>query len=136
MLKVSNVVLDSAAVLAFILGEPGGRKVGELMGRLDAEENLSVAISTVNWCEILTRLQRANRSISPGELAALLSGVELVPLGRADAELAASYSSHDLSLSLGDRVCLALAHLRGATAWTTDRIWARTKIKVSIEVLR
>lgn len=133
---MSSIVLDSAAVLAFVLGEPGGRKVGALIGRLDAKEDLTVAISTVNWCEILTRLLRENKSMTAAELAALLSGVELVPVGRADAELAASYSSQDQSLSLGDRVCLALAHLRGATAWTTDRIWARTKINVPIEVLR
>ncbi|MGA9423756.1 MAG: PIN domain-containing protein [Terracidiphilus sp.] len=131
-----NIVLDSAEVLAYVLAEPGGRKVAALIEKLDTEENVVVAIGTVNWCEILTRLRRANKSMAEGELATLLAGVELIPLSRADAELAAAFSELDRSLSLGDRACLALAHSRGATAWTTDKIWSRTKVKVPVEVLR
>ena len=133
---MNNIVLDSAAVLAYILAEPGGRKVAALIARIDAGDDVTVAIGTVNWCEILTRLRRANKSMAEGELATLLAGVELIPFGRADAELAAAFSELDRSLSLGDRACLALAHARGATAWTTDKIWARTKVRVPVEVLR
>lgn len=134
--ELSNIVLDSAAVLAFVLAEKGGRKIGALMDRIDAQEDVKVAISTVNWCEILTRLQRDNKAITEAELAALLQGVELVPFERADASIAASFSVADRSLSLGDRACLALAQSRGATAWTADRIWARAKLNVPIEVIR
>jgi len=133
---VSNIVLDSAAVLAYVLAEPGGRKVAALIAKLDAGDDVTVAISTVNWCEILTRLRRDSKTITEPELATLLAGVELVPLSRADAELAAALSEQDRSLSLGDRACLALAKSRGATAWTTDKAWARTEVKVPIEVLR
>lgn len=133
---MTNVVLDSAAVLAFVLAEPGGRKVDALIGKLDTDEDVKVAISTVNWCEILTRLRRDSKSVTEAELTTLMAGVELIPFGRADAEFAAALSEQDRSLSLGDRACLALAHFRGATAWTTDKIWARTKIKVPIEILR
>jgi len=134
--ELSNIVLDSAAVLAFVLAEKGGQKVGALMDKLDAQEDVKVAISTVNWCEILTRLRRDNRAITEAELTALLQGVELVPFERADASNAAAFSVPDRSLSLGDRACMALAHSRGATAWTADRIWARAKLNVPIEVIR
>ncbi|HWE83441.1 MAG TPA: PIN domain-containing protein [Terracidiphilus sp.] len=134
--ELNNIVLDSAAVLAFVLAEKGGQKIGVLMDRLDAQEDVKVAISTVNWCEILTRLRRDNEAMTEAELAALLQGVELVPFERADASHAAAFSVADRSLSLGDRACLALAQSRGATAWTADKIWARAKLNVPIEVIR
>jgi ribonuclease VapC len=133
---LSNIVLDSAAVLAFVFGEKGSQKIGALMDRLDSKGDINVAISTVNWCEILTRLRRDNKAMTEAELAALLQGVELVPFARADASQAAALSIADRSLSLGDRACLALAQSRGATAWTADRIWARAKLNVPVEVIR
>lgn len=133
---MSKVILDSSAVLAMILKEPGGRRVGTLLDAVDAGEDVQVAISAVNWCEILTRLRRDNRAVTSDELAALLSGVEFVPLDRVHAELAADLAPIALSLSLGDRACLALAASRKAKAWTTDKIWAQAKVGVDIEILR
>lgn len=132
----SAIVLDSAAVLAMILKEPGGARVSALLDAIDLGKDVQVAINAVNWCEILTRLHRDNQNMTAEELAALLSGVELVPFERPLAELAASYAPLNLALSLGDRACLALASLRKATAWTTDKAWARVKIGVAVEILR
>lgn len=70
------------------------------------------------------------------KLNALLADVELIPLTKTEAELAADYSCVHRDLSLGDRACLALASARGATAWTTDKAWARAKVGVPVEVLR
>jgi PIN domain nuclease of toxin-antitoxin system len=39
-------------------------------------------------------------------------------------------------LSLGDRVCLALAASRNATAWTADAEWKKLKVGVKIRLLR
>lgn len=110
-----------------------------MKGMLDALDNgddVQVAVSAVNWCEILTRLYRDNRAMTVGELAALLAGIEVVMFTDTDAELAAAFALADPSLSLGDRACLALASDRKATAWTTDKLWARFKIPVQIEILR
>jgi len=93
-------------------------------------------IGVMNWCEILTRLYRDHASMTIQELDALLGGVELVPFARAEADLAADYSRTYPELSLGDRACLALAKVRNATAWTTDKPWNRVKVGVSVEVLR
>jgi ribonuclease VapC len=74
--------------------------------------------------------------MTSGDLAALLAGVELVAFDQKSAELAAAFVRIDRSLSLGDRACLALASIRKAKAWTTDKIWTRAKLPVDLEVLR
>jgi ribonuclease VapC len=133
---VPDLVLDSSAVLAFILKEPGGERVKALLDALDNGDDVQVAVSAVNWCEILTRLYRDNQAMTVGELAALLTGVEVVMFTSTDAELAAVFARADPSLSLGDRACLSLASDRKAPAWTTDKLWARLKVPVEVEILR
>jgi ribonuclease VapC len=133
---VSKIVLDSSAVLAMILRELGGERVKAALDAIGQEIAEEVAISSVNWCEVLTKLQRSPAFLTPLELAGILSGVELVPFERASAELAAHLGLAAPFLSLGDRACLALASERGATAWTTDKIWAQTKVGVPVEILR
>ncbi len=119
-----------------ILKEPGGDRVEALLDAILQGRSNEVAISSANWCEILTRLQRSPVFLTPEELAGILGGVELLPLDRAGAERAAQLSLTAPHLSLGDRVCLALASLRGATAWTTDKLWSKVKLGVRIELLR
>jgi ribonuclease VapC len=134
---VNRVVLDSSAVLAMILKEPGGDRVESLLDRLDAgSRRIHIAISAVNWCEILTRLERAELAMTGERLASILSGVEVQPFGKTEAEVSAKYARLDASLSIGDRACIALAAQRRAVAWTTDKIWARVSLPVKVEFLR
>jgi ribonuclease VapC len=133
---VNSIVLDSAAVLAMILEEPGGERVDALLDAVELGSDVQVAISSVNWCEILTRMQRDNLEMSGERLSAVLTGVELIPFGQADAELAASYAQVSRALSLGDRACLALARNHQATAWTADKVWTQFKLDVPIELIR
>ncbi len=136
MKQGNSVVLDSSAVLALILKEPGGNRVGDLLALAESDRDLRIAIGLVNWCEILTRLYRDHASMTTQQLDALLGGVELVPFARTEADLAANYSRTYPELSLGDRACLALTKVRNATAWTTDKAWIRVKAGVPIAVLR
>jgi ribonuclease VapC len=133
---VSSVVLDSSAVLALILNEPGGQHVDALLDRLDRGEIAQIALSALTWCEILSRLHRNNDAMTASELAGLLEGVEVVSFTLPDAELAADFARMDRSISLGDRACLALARTRNATAWTTDKVWQRLNIGVTVKGLR
>jgi len=126
---VNRVVLDASAVLAMILNEPGGERVESLLDDVEAGSDVSVSISSVNWCEILTRLERES-------LAAVLSGVELVPFGKAEAEAAVAFVRVSRALSLGDRACLALASNLQAAAWTTERLWTRCQVDVPVELIR
>ncbi len=129
---MSRIVLDASAALAFILNEPGGNRV---MALLRANE-VPVSMSTVNWCEVLTRLQRDSPIIDPQKLASMLPGIEIVPFSQADADFAAELAKVCAALSLGDRACVALASSRKATAWTTDKQWARHNLGPKIELLR
>lgn len=133
---MSRIVFDASAVLAMILKEPGGDRVEKALDAASQGTDTEIAISSVNWCEVLTKLQRSPASLTPDELAGMLTGVELVPFERSGAELAAQLNLLAPFISLGDRACLALASTLGATAWTTDKAWARAKVDVPVEVLR
>jgi PIN domain nuclease of toxin-antitoxin system len=126
------VVLDASAALALILNEPGGNRV---MALIQAQQ-IPIAMSSANWCETLTRLQRDSPIMDAKKLASMLPGVEVVPFSRAEAELAAELAKRSGALSLGDRACLALAITRKARAWTTDKMWSSLKLPVRVEFLR
>jgi len=133
---VNRIVLDASAVLAMILNEPGGERVDALLDALELGSDAEVFISSVNWCEILTRMQREKLDMSGERLSAVLAGVELVPFGRAESEAAAAYGYVSRSLSLGDRACLALAKSQQASAWTTERLWSQCQLDVPVELIR
>jgi PIN domain nuclease of toxin-antitoxin system len=129
-------VLDSSAILAMVLGERGGERIEALLDSIEAGADLQVYVSWVNWCEVLTRNRRDNPEATADELTAALVGVELVPFAGYGAELAANYAGVNRALCLGDRACLALARSLQATAWTTERLWARCVLDVPVELIR
>ena len=133
---MNRIVLDASVVLAMILHEPGGERMEALLDAVQTGSAVGVAISSVNWCEVLTRLERENVGISGQRLSAVLSGVELIPFGKADDEAAVRFVQVSRALSLGDRACLALAGATRATAWTTERLWTRCKLDVPVELIR
>lgn len=133
---MSKIVFDASAVLAMILKEPGGDRVETALDVANQGTETEIAISSVNWCEVLTRLQRSPASLTPEELAGILGGVEVVPFERTGAEQAAQLNLLSPSISLGDRACLALASDRKATAWTTDKAWNKVKAGIPIRFLR
>ena len=133
---MNRIILDASAVLAMILKEPGGERVYELLDAVELGAGVQVAISAVNWCEILTRMQREKVNLSGERLSAILAGVKLVPFGRADAEVAAAYAHVSRALSLGDRACLALAKSKHAIAWTTEQLCSQCQVDVPVELIR
>ncbi len=133
---MNRIVLDASAVLAMILNEPGGERLDTLLDAVELGSDIEIFISSVNWCEILTRMLRENLSISGERLLAVLAGVELVPFGRSEAEVASAYVNISRALSLGDRACLALAKSKQATAWTAERLWSQYQLDVPVELIR
>jgi ribonuclease VapC len=129
---VTNIVLDSSAVLAMVFGEPGGKRVhAAIVSTLHV-----VSISAINWCEVLAKLGQKSPIMTAEKLTAILPGVEVVAFGQADAEQVAALARSCPQISLGDRACLALARSLDATAWTTDKIWAKLPAGAALEVLR
>jgi PIN domain nuclease of toxin-antitoxin system len=127
---MSDVVLDSSAILAFVRGEPGGDIVADYRGR--------AAISAVNLAEVRTRLSDygfAEPEID-GIAGFLDARVEIFGEREARAAGMLRRTTRHLGLSLGDRACLALAQQLGLPVLTADRNWAKLKIGVEVHLIR
>jgi PIN domain nuclease of toxin-antitoxin system len=129
---MTNVVLDSSAVLAMVFDEPGGKRVHAAI----VSPQFRVSMSAINWCEVLTKLGQKSRIVTADRLTAMLPGVEVMQFGQEEAVQVATLAKSCPNLSLGDRACLALAIWLDATAWTTDKIWAKLPMLAALEMLR
>jgi PIN domain nuclease of toxin-antitoxin system len=114
---VTEAVLDSSAVLALLLAEPGADRVkAALPGAL---------LSTVNLAEVVTKLCERGMPADDARAAVEAIGVELVAFDVEQACAAGDLrnATRAAGLSLGDRACLALGRLRGLPAVTADTAW-------------
>ena len=128
------VVFDSSAILAVLYKEPGSLAVLEAA----ADPDRTVLISSVNLCEVVTKLVLggASSSIVTVSIRPFLPYVVAFDSEQALVAGELSRLTRKLGLSLGDRACLALAASRKATAWTTDLAWLKLKTGVKIHLLR
>lgn len=111
---VAVVVLDSSALLACIFGEPGAREV--------ARQLHGAHMGAANWSESLVKMRTSLERESLSALALQL-GLVVDDVTRVDAERAAELHATSPSLSLGDRLCLALAERLDAEVLTADKAW-------------
>lgn len=123
-------VLDASAVIAVLRNEPGAAIV---LGAVPKG-----AISTVNLCEVLTKLAEASVSDETARESVGLLSLEIVDFDQQQAIKAAGLRlpTRHRGLSMGDRACLALAASRKDRVVTTDRAWADLDLGVEIEVIR
>ena len=124
------IVLDASALLAFLLNEPGAAKVA---AHLD-----EACMSTANLAEVLSKSEERG-----GDAKALLAQIARTPIEMAPLSVSAALAAARLrpktksaGLSLGDRICLALAQVRGCEAWTADKRWASLKLGIAVHVIR
>ncbi len=121
-------VVDASALLALLLGEPGGDKVSAILD--------SSAVSAVNWSEIVAYYARDGASEQ--EIRQLIDPlpVERVPFGEPLSYIAGLLipATRAAGLSFGDRACLALARQLGVKAMTTDRPWSGIAHAAGVEV--
>jgi PIN domain nuclease of toxin-antitoxin system len=95
-------------------------------------------LGAVNYSEVVAKLvDRGTPREQILEIMAQLD-VEVVPVDRAQATTAGLLrgGTRSAGLSLGDRMCLALAIGRNAVALTTDRAWGELELEVTVEVAR
>ena len=114
---MTTAVIDASALLAMLLGEPGGSIVRERLR--------DCAVTTVNLAEAAAVFYR--RGMPDAMVDAMLRPLPSL-LVEFDEELA--YASAKLApltraagLSLGDPACLALASRLGVPPLTADRSW-------------
>lgn len=122
-----TIVLDSSALLAFLLGETGAEVV-----RVALPE---AQMSTVNYSEVPARLIRDHPR------AAVLAALERLDIRtrRPDEWLAIEAGllveqTRSKGLSLADRFCLVLARRLACPALTADRAWLEIADAVGVEV--
>ena len=127
---MSKYVLDASAVLALLNQETGQEKVA---GVLDES-----VMSTVNFCEVMGKLIDAGLPEDEASDSIELLNIEVIDFDKETARVAAALRARTrkLGLSLGDRSCLALGLARRNTIVTAEKIWAKLKIGVSIEIIR
>ena len=123
-------VVDASALLATIHNEKGGELVKENIDRC--------VISTVNWSEVLQKLERANIDSTQVETALTALGLGIIDFTDDDAHLAAKLwgQSKKLGLSLADRACIATGLRLRARIITADTIWGQLKVDVEIRLIR
>lgn len=110
-------VLDASAALAFLQGEKGAEVV-----RRHLKDSV---INAANLAEVLTRLAGAvERSL--GEAILVGSGVRIEAVSADDARRSADIKDSAPGLSLGDRLCLALADRRDDVVVTADQAWGKS----------
>ena len=124
----TEVVLDASALVAFFRDEEG---TGAVAKRLSG-----ASITTMNLAEVADALSR--RGVEPRETfdAASQLRLEVVDVDAALAQLASELylPTRRAGLSLGDRMCLALAKRSGRPALTSDRGWRDLPNDLGIEV--
>jgi ribonuclease VapC len=125
-----SAVFDSSAVLAIINDEPGGS--------LARERLPGASMSLVNAIEVASKLTDKGMPLDRAWRTLDLLDLTLVEL---DPEIAVGAvalrsSARHRTLSLADRVCLALATRNGVPALTADRVWAELDLPCKIELIR
>ena len=123
-------VVDTSAVLAALLDEPGGAEIFDLRHECDlsvvnlAETYTKLVEQGVPVAEAeqtLARFQYRIRDFSPDQA---LKVAELRPLTR------------HLGLSFGDRACLALGHFSQCPILTADKDWSKLDLGLDIRQIR
>ena len=126
--SMGAVMLDSSAVLAAILGEPGGDAVFDVLDE--------AAISTINVAEVYTYAAVNSFATSAIDAFFAETGIEIVPFAHDHAVLTGQLAAitKKTGLSLGDRACLAVAKSRQATVITADRGWANFASELGLSI--
>lgn len=109
-------VFDASALLAYLQGETGSEVV-------KTQLETGGVCGAANWSEVAQKVRAAGADWSLARSLLLSFDLRIEPVTEADAEKAAELWHRGAGLSLGDRLCLALAARHGATAWSADAQW-------------
>jgi ribonuclease VapC len=110
-----TAVVDASVVLAWLQDEPGSDEAEPLL--------MEGIIGATNWSEVLQKARQ--HGAESGLVARLLSsfGLRVADVTSDDAERAAELWRPGSTLSLADRLCLALGLRLGLAVVTADVSW-------------
>lgn len=122
-------VLDTTALVSFLLLEPGAEKIGDMI-----EES---CISAVSLAELIGRF--GYDGIAVEDVLAQLKKVdiEVVPFDHEQASIAGGLivMGRHQGLSLGDAASLALAKVRGCPVYTKVNSWKEIDASIDVRML-
>jgi len=110
-------VFDSSALLAYLKSEAGGDAVRERLSD-------GGVCSAANWSEVAQKLLVSSYPWPAARALLLGFGLAIEPVTMDDAELAARLWEQGSTLSLADRLCLALGARLGTDILTCDKQWS------------
>ncbi|MGH2358268.1 MAG: PIN domain-containing protein [Candidatus Limnocylindria bacterium] len=110
-----TAVVDASVVLMWLQEEAGSDQAEPLL--------MEGVIGAANWSEVLQKARQ--HGAQPGLVGRLLNsfGLEVTDVTAGDAELAAELWRPRSSLSLADRLCLAMGLRLGLEVATADASW-------------
>jgi ribonuclease VapC len=124
------IVLDTSALLAFLLGEKGQQRVATELSRS--------VMSTINLSETLARM--IPHGIDPRALRVQLdtAGIRFVDLDAAQAVVVAEIRDRMRRRGIGiaDCCCLALGLHIAVPVLTADRAWSQLGLGVQVDLIR
>jgi PIN domain nuclease of toxin-antitoxin system len=123
-------ILDTSALLAALLNEPGNEQVFTVLD--------SSAISSVNLLETFGKL--VQKGIPAAEARQAIESLALPVIEWGEEDVWASADTLSLAwqsgISMGDRICLVTARKYDAVALTADRKWIGLVPGVKIQLIR
>ena len=111
-------VLDASALLAYIQGEPGEDRVEEALAAGGA------VCGAANWSEAAHHVDSRSGRWHLARALLMSFDLRVEPVTSADAERAAQLWEPRSTLTLGDRLCLALGERLGEVILTADQAWS------------
>jgi PIN domain nuclease of toxin-antitoxin system len=133
---MKTVVVDSCAVLALFLDEPGAAKMEQLF-QAASEADRPVYISAVNWAEVLYKMERKHgkAGLDTARQFEHTTPLEAVPVDRELAETAALLKNEH-HLGLADAFAAALAKSKKAELVTADLEFKSVEKEIKINWLK
>lgn len=127
-----KVVLDASAVLAYLQDESGSEKVEVVLSEGKA------IMSAVNYAEVVGKLLESGLPESSVKVVMDNLELQIEPLDDKQAWKTGMLrmGTREFGLSLGDRACLALAHIKKLPIITADKQWDKLKSDIKIIQLR
>jgi PIN domain nuclease of toxin-antitoxin system len=127
---MNKFVLDSSAMLAFINEEPGAEVVAQSLNQ--------AIMSAINLSEVVTKL--ADREVPESVIQKFVAQlrVKIIPVDQEQAVTAGllRLQTKSVGLSLGDRICLALALQQNCPVLTSDRAWEQVELGIEVCLIR
>lgn len=124
------IVLDASAIIAFLQGEPGDDVVRQAL------HDNQCLVSAANHAEVIAKA--LDRGASREAIEKILSDLACTVIDiKAEDGIQAGWmreSTRQLGLSLGDRLCLAVAQRLAAHVLTADRPWLSVASSLGIHI--